>query len=42
MMNIAKITNSLPVAQNVTNINIEAEQPINTAELIKELSSSHE
>lgn len=39
MMNISKIANKNPTTQNITNINIEAEQhPINTAELIKELS----
>ena len=39
MMNISKIANKAPTTQNITNINIEAEQhPINTAELIKQLA----
>lgn len=41
MINISKMTNKTPTTQNITNINIEAEtKPVNTAELIKQLSNT--
>lgn len=41
MINISKMANKTPTTQNITNINIEAEtKPVNTAELIKQLSNT--